>query len=265
MNDSRRTIDSNPTTEDHPGVGPGASPERDDAGPGRGSRILVWDLPTRWFHWLLAASFAGAFVTADSERWRDIHITLGYTAGVLAVLRVVWGFAGSRYARFDSFVAGPRRVACYLRSLVGRRPGHAVGHNPAGGWAILALIGLALTVVATGLAANADVGPRGLDDVHEALANAMLAVVGVHVAGVLVGSLAHRENLIAAMFTGRKAGVPGDAIRGPRRLAAAALLAVVAGLWTGVLPTPGLPEGTGLTAITANAQRPGDHRGGHDA
>ena len=95
------------------------------------SRILVWDLPVRLFHWMLAISFAGAWITADSERWRDIHILLGYTAGVLVVLRLAWGLVGTRHARFASFVRGPRRVIAYLRSLVSGRPEHATGHNPA--------------------------------------------------------------------------------------------------------------------------------------
>jgi len=228
------------------------------------SRILVWDLPVRLFHWMLAISFAGAWITADSERWRDIHILLGYTAGWLVVLRVVWGLVGSRHARFASFVRGPRRVIAYLRSLVSGRPEHTAGHNPAGAWAIVALLALTLAVVATGLVVEADAGPRNLDDVHEALATAMLFVVGIHVAGVVVGSLVHRENLVRAMITGRKLGATGEAIRGPRRLAAVALVALVVGVWTGVLPTPGLPSNQGLTAITAKAPPAGHHERSDD-
>jgi len=224
-------------------------------------RILVWDLPVRLFHWMLALAFAGAWLTAESERWRDIHVLLGYTAGVLVVLRILWGVVGSRHARFASFVRGPRRVAAYLRSLGSGRPEHTAGHNPAGGWAILALIALTLAVVATGLVVEADLGPRGLDEVHEALATVMLAVVGIHVAGVIVGSLAHRENLVRAMVTGTKRGDPAEAIRGPRRLVAAVLVAIVAGLWTGVLPTPGLSLAADLTAVTAKAP-PARHHGG---
>jgi len=228
------------------------------------SRILVWDLPVRLFHWMLAISFAGAWITADSERWRDIHILLGYTAGWLVVLRVVWGLVGSRHARFASFVRGPRRVIAYLRSLVSGRPEHTAGHNPAGAWAIVALLALTLAVVATGLVVEADAGPRNLDDVHEALATAMLFVVGIHVAGVVVGSLVHRENLVRAMITGRKLGATGEAISGPRRLAAVALVALVVGVWTGVLPTPGLPSNQGLTAITAKAPPAGHHERSDD-
>ena len=228
-------------------------------------RILVWDLPVRLFHWMLAISFAGAWLTAESERWRDVHVLLGYTAGVLVVLRILWGLVGTRHARFASFVRGPRRVAAYVRSLAAGRPEHTAGHNPAGGWAIVALLVLTLAAVATGLAVEADLGPRGLDEVHEAFATAMLAVVGIHVAGVIVGSLAHRENLVRAMFTGSKRGAPAEAIRGPRRVAAAVLVAIVAGLWAGWLPTPGLSSAGGLTTITAKAPPARHHeRSGDD-
>lgn len=223
-----------------------------DAAPAK-SRILVWDLPVRLFHWMLATAFAGAWLTADSERWRDLHVMLGYTAGMLVVLRIAWGVVGTRHARFASFLRGPRRVLDYLRSLVLGMPEHSVGHNPAGGWAIVALLALTLAIVATGLLVEGDAGPKGLDDVHEALATAMLVVVGLHVAGVVVGSLAHRENLVRAMFTGRKLGPPGEGIRRPRRLVAAGFLALVVGVWTGVLPTPGLETLPSLTSITASA------------
>ena len=228
-------------------------------------RILVWDLPVRLFHWMLAIAFAGAWLTAESERWRDVHVLLGYTAGVLVVLRILWGIVGSRHARFASFVRGPRRVAGYLRSLMSGHPEPTAGHNPAGAWAILALIALTLAVVATGLVVEADLGPRGLDEVHEAFATAMLVVVGIHVAGVIVGSLAHRENLVRAMVTGTKRGDPAEAIRGPRRLVAAVLVAIVAGLWAGWLPTPGLSSAGGLTTITAKAPPARHHeRSGDD-
>ena len=108
-------------------------------------RIMVWDLPTRAFHWLLALSFAGAFLTAESERYRDIHVMLGYTMLGLIAFRLLWGFIGTRYARFSSFLFGPSQVIEYLRSLVRLRPQHYVGHNPAGSWAIwlILLLGVA--------------------------------------------------------------------------------------------------------------------------
>jgi len=175
------------------------------------SGILVWDLPTRAFHWLLALSFVGAFATADSERLRDVHVFLGYTMLGLVAFRLVWGLLGPRYARFSSFAFGPRAVAAYLRSLLTRSPQHHLGHNPAGSWAIYALLGLTLLAGATGYATYNELGGHWTEELHEAAANTLLAVVLVHVAGVLVSSLIHRENLARAMLTGYKSGDPAHA------------------------------------------------------
>ncbi|MBI2383050.1 MAG: cytochrome b/b6 domain-containing protein [Gammaproteobacteria bacterium] len=203
-------------------------------------KILVWDAPTRVFHWLLVASFAGAFLTAESERYRDIHVLCGYTALALLAFRLLWGFVGSRYARFASFRYGPARVGAYLRSLLSGRPEHHVGHNPAGSWAIYALILLGLLTASSGYAVFGDWGGEWLEEVHEAFANTMLAVVAVHVTGVVVGSLLHRENLARAMVTGYKSGAPEQAIRRPAWWAAALLLAAAVAFWTGAIPAPGL-------------------------
>ena len=96
------------------------------------SSTLVWDLPVRLFHWLLVLCFAGAWLTAESEHWRLVHVTLGYTMAALVAFRIVWGLLGTRYARFSSFVRGPSAVLAYLRSLSGPKPEHHTGHNPAG-------------------------------------------------------------------------------------------------------------------------------------
>jgi len=220
-------------------------------------RVLVWDLPTRLFHWLLALSFIGAYATADGERWRDVHVILGYTAGVLVLFRLAWGVVGTRYARFAEWKASPRRALGYLRSLVSGRPEQHVGHNPAGSLAILGLIALTLATVATGLANYNEVGGGLLEEAHELLANTMLALVVVHIAGVVVGSIVHRENLPGAMLTGRKRAAPEAAIKGTRPVAAALLLALVLGLWAGVVPAPGLSAPAELTSISAG---PGANR-----
>ena len=194
--------------------------------------ILVWDAPVRVFHWLLAACFIGAFVTAESERWRLLHVTLGYTVGGLVVFRLLWGLLGTRYARFRSFVRGPRAVKAYLLSLWRGQASHSVGHNPAGALAIVGLLAAALVLVASGWATFHDLGGGWLEELHEGVANAMLALVAVHVVGVAVSSRLHHENLVRAMVTGRKQGTPEDGIRQAWRSVAALMVVAVAGFWT---------------------------------
>jgi cytochrome b len=202
-------------------------------------KILVWDLPTRVFHWLLVMAFAGAFLTADSERQRSLHVLFGVTMLVLIAFRLLWGVAGTRYARFSSFAFGPRTVLRYLRSVATLGGARHLGHTPAGSWAIWLMLGLGLAVGVTGYAAHAD-GPEWLEETHGALAWTLLAVVGVHVVGVALSSLLHRENLVGAMITGRKRGEPSQAIGGSRWLVAAALAALVLAVWLQVVSVPGL-------------------------
>ena len=195
------------------------------------SKVLVWDVPTRVFHWLLALSFAGAFVTAESERYRDVHVALGYTVLGLVAFRLLWGLIGTRYARFWSFAFGPRSVLTYVKSLFTRSPQHHLGHNPAGSWAIYALLALSVLAGATGYAAYNDIGGHWVKDVHEAAANTLLGMVFVHIAGVLVSSVLHRENLVRSMLTGYKSAIPGNGIRYRHRLIGAVLAAAVAAFW----------------------------------
>lgn len=215
-------------------------------------RILVWDLPTRVFHWLLAASFLGAFLTAESERYRDIHVVLGYTVLGLVAFRFLWGVVGTRYARFSSFPIAPRRVLGYIKSLFSRSPQHHVGHNPAGSLAIYAILALALLAGATGYAAYNEIGGEWLAELHEGAANAMLGLVVIHIGAVIVSSLIHRENLVAAMLSGYKNGRIGDGIRRRHRFVAAAVLLATAGFWAGSAGL--LPEGMGLSATAAASQ-----------
>lgn len=195
------------------------------------ARRLVWDAPTRLFHWLLVLCFAGAWLTAESERWRLLHVTLGYTMAGLVMFRVLWGLVGSRHARFSSFVRGPRAVARYLRSLIGGRPEHHTGHNPAGALAIVALLALALGVVVTGWATYNELGGHWLEEAHEAVASLMLALALLHVVAVVAASLLHHENLVLAMFTGRKPAPANESIRRAWLGVAALMLASVLGFW----------------------------------
>jgi cytochrome b len=208
-----------------------ASPVEASASAATPRRVLVWDAPVRVFHWLMVLSFAGAYLTAESERWRLVHVTLGYTMAGLVAFRVIWGLVGTRHARFASFVRGPAAIAAYLRSLLRGHPEPHAGHNPAGALAIIALLSLAGVVTAAGWAGYNEIGGEWVKEFHEVVANVMLALVGVHVAGVLVASRMHRGNLIGAMFSGRKLAHPEDAVRSAWRGVAALMLAAVLGFW----------------------------------
>ncbi len=223
--------------------------------------VLVWDAAVRVFHWLMVLCFAGAWITAESERWRLLHVTLGYTMAGLIAFRLIWGLVGSRHARFASFVRGPRAVAAYLRSLWRGRPEHHSGHNPAGAWAVLGLIGLTALVVFSGWATYEEVWARWPEDLHEGAANALMALVVVHVLGVVVSSVLHRENLVRAMVSGRKQHAPaGDAIARPWRVVAALLLAGVLAFWAlqWRAPLGGVPDGARAAVLDRAQGKDGD-------
>lgn len=179
---------------------------------------MIWDGYVRVFHWLLVASVGFAWWSAEQGGdWMDWHVRSGYAVLGLVLFRLIWGFAGSAYARFAAFIRSPRQTLRYLGALLrGREPQYA-GHNPVGGWAVLLLLLLCAVQAGTGLFANDDIlteGPLlhlvGYDlstDItrwHKALFNGLLAVVGLHVAGVLFHQLVRREGLIQGMITGRK-------------------------------------------------------------
>jgi cytochrome b len=201
-------------------------------------RILVWDAPVRTFHWLMVICFAGAWITAESERWRLLHATLGYTMAGLIAFRVVWGLVGTKHARFSSFVRAPGAALRYLGSLVRGAPEHHVGHNPAGALAIVALLGVAAVVVLSGWATYDGVATHWMEELHEGAAEALMALAVLHLAGVVVSSWLHRENLVAAMVTGRKPGTPADAVKRAWRGVAALMVAAVLGFWASAWQAP---------------------------
>lgn len=166
--------------------------------------VRVWDPMVRLFHWALVAGFAIAYVTA--EDWRSGHEYAGYAVLGLVGFRVLWGLVGPRHARFFSFVRGPRAVLAFLGQTVrGRAPRH-LGHNPAGGAMVVALLGLIGVIGGTGWMMTTDAywGVEWVEDLHEAAVTVTLVMIALHLLGVLVASLEHRENLVRAMITGRK-------------------------------------------------------------
>lgn len=219
-------------------------------------RVLIWDIPTRVFHWLLAVSFAGAFLTAESERYRDIHVLLGYTLLGLIAFRLLWGFVGSRYAQFSSFLFEPAEIAAYVASLLKARPEHYVGHNPAGSVAVFALLALGLASGVTGVILFRDIGGDLLEEAHEMAAFAMLTIVALHVAGVLVSSVMHRENLVRSMITGFKSAHPNAGIRRAHAWLGVIMLVAVAAFWTGY-PDAG-PAQTNVNVSQAESDHDND-------
>jgi len=196
-------------------------------------RILVWDVPTRVFHWLLVLSFTVAFLTAESERNRDIHVVFGYILLGLLVFRLIWGFIGTHYARFGSFLFGPGEVVAYFKSLLERRPAKYVGHNPAGSVAIWLLLILGFVSAISGVMVYEELGGDALEELHEISSYAMLAVVVVHVLGVLFSSLMHHENLVRAMITGYKSDGANEGIKRSYAWLGVIMLAAVVAFWFG--------------------------------
>ncbi|MDP2693339.1 MAG: cytochrome b/b6 domain-containing protein [Gallionella sp.] len=194
-------------------------------------RVLVWDVPTRVFHWLLVLSFTGAYLTAESELDRDIHVVLGYTLLGLLVFRLLWGFFGTRYAQFRSFLFKPGEIMAYSLSLLKGNPAHYIGHNPLGSVSVWLLLGLGLLSGVSGVMTFQDIGGDVMEEMHEFVSDAMLAVVLIHIAGVVVSSLLHRENLVRSMITGFKFAEPEQGIRRSYLWLGILLLAAVVAFW----------------------------------
>jgi len=184
---------------------------------------LVWEVPTRLFHWILVLLFVVAWLTAEDEQPLFlIHQLAGHGILVAVLFRLVWGFAGGRYARFSNFIHPWAKVRDYLRNIFHNRHGGSVGHNPAGGWMIALLLALLTATVVSGLFVSDDGigGPWAvfispniahmMEDVHEGLANALLISVFIHIAGVALESLLEGRNLVGAMWTGRKKELEND-------------------------------------------------------
>jgi len=173
--------------------------------------IIVWDPLVRLFHWSLVVSFAVAWLSA--EDWADLHEWAGYAAAALIAFRLFWGVVGSNYARFRQFVRPPATIMSFTRALWHRQEPRYIGHNPLGSLMILALMAAMAITALTGWMYTLDAfwGEEWVEETHEAMANLMLGMVALHIAGVLYASYAHKENLVRAMFTGKKrAAVAGD-------------------------------------------------------
>lgn len=166
--------------------------------------VKVWDPVVRILHWTLAACIAAAWFTRHGGGiW---HEWIGYASLVIVALRLAWGWAGPRHAQFSAFVGPPSATLVYARLMAsGEAPRH-IGHNPLGGWMILALLLVTALAASSGWLYTTDTywGVEWVEDAHEALAIFLLVLVAMHVTGVAAASWLHHENLVAAMFHGRK-------------------------------------------------------------
>ncbi len=158
----------------------------------------------RLFHWGLVLSFGVAWLSSRS--WEQLHDWAGYAAAALILSRAAWGVFGTRYSRFSQFVRSPRTVLNYLAAIVRGDEARHIGHNPAGGAMVVALMLAMASTAVTGwmLTTDAFWGVTWMQKLHNLLAHGILLLVSVHIAGVLLASFRHRENLIAAMISGRK-------------------------------------------------------------
>jgi cytochrome b len=207
-----------------------------------GQQVKVWDPLVRIFHWTLVLAFATSYLTGDEwDDWGEVHEISGYLILALIVFRIIWGFIGSKYARFSSFIYSPKVLMAYLKALATTHPKHYLGHNPAGGWMIVFLLVSILSTGITGLKVLAvehndgplaqvtiqlpslisdaearrkggemeeseegEEGDEFWKEIHEFFANFTLFLVVIHILGVIVSSRLHKENLARAMVTGKK-------------------------------------------------------------
>ncbi len=193
-------------------------------------QIRVYDLPTRVFHWLFAGFFITAFAFAnlvDDESARfSLHMLAGLGMVFVVLLRLVWSFVGTRHARLSDLALNPKALMAYFNAMFSAGGRRWIGHNPASSWAAVTMVALALGLGVTGILMASGPENDALEEVHELLANSFLVVVLLHLAGLAVHAIRHRDRLPAAMVTGSKQALTADQ-RGVRAAPVAGLTFVV--------------------------------------
>ncbi len=208
--------------------------------------VKMWDLPVRICHWSFVVLIPAMWWTAENHEmgW---HMRLGLLLLALLVFRVLWGFFGSSTARFSSFMRGPGAVLAYFRSMKEAK-GPVIGHNPAGGWSVLALLAAMLLQLGTGLFSgdpyDGATGPLNemvgvmtadsLTEIHEAFFNALVALIVLHILAVLFYLTVKRDNLVRPMVTGKRSAPAGTSGMQPVsavRFLACAVIAAAVAVW----------------------------------
>jgi len=174
----------------------------------------VYDWPTRFFHWSFAALFIGAFFIAktydDDSAIYPYHMMLGMTLLLVVTLRLVWGVIGSRYARFSSFHLAPQQLLSYFKNIFSSQASRELGHNPASSWAALAMIFFSIGLAVTGYLMVQKINKHFFEDIHELLAYGFVLTVVAHIAGLILHSWKHHDNIAFSMLHGRKQSIEGE-------------------------------------------------------
>lgn len=209
-------------------------------------KTYVWDWGVRGFHWLLVLSLLGSYLTAE-QGWlsMDWHFRFGYLALGLICFRVIWGFIGNEHARFADFLRGPAAVFAYIRGLFARNHQRSLGHSALGGWASMVLLLAVALQASTGLMTTDDIFMEGplarhvstdtvslMTRIHAININVIYGLVALHLSAIAFYLFGKRENLIAAMLSGKKSAVEGkdaDSTRWGRLILAAAVAASLVG------------------------------------
>jgi cytochrome b len=202
-------------------------------------QILVYDWPTRLFHWLFAGFFIAAFSIAnliddDSVRF-PLHMLAGLAMLLVILLRLVWSLGGTRHARLSDLVLNPMQLMAYFKGMFSASSQRWIGHNPASSWAAVAMVCLGLGLGTTGYLMATGAESSLLEEAHELMANAFLVVVLLHIAGVATHVLRHRDHLQAAMVTGRKPALSSDQEPVASRPVAGLAFLLLTGLFIGYL------------------------------
>lgn len=235
---------------------PGALP----SGNAAPSRRTV-DAPTRVFHWLFALCFAGAYASAESESWRLLHVSLGYTLAGLLGFRIVWGFVGPKPVRFSAWWGKLQALPGLLRQLRQGQWQATLAQNLAMTLAVVGLLGLVAGATASGWVTYQELAGDWAEEVHEFFGNALLAVVLAHVALVLGLSVLRRRNLVAPMLSGRSPGRGPDLVKRNHAGLGALILAAVLGFWAWQWHSA--PAGGGAPSATSGrAAATAEHRHG---
>ncbi|MEZ5499065.1 MAG: cytochrome b/b6 domain-containing protein [Steroidobacteraceae bacterium] len=193
---------------------------------------LVYDLPVRLFHWLFAGLFVAAYLiasTAEDSAFFPWHMLAGLTLAFIVLARVAWGLLGTRHARFTSFRLNPADLVRYIVGQVTGRKTHVAGHNPASSWVAIVLMVLTLALGTTGYLMTSGANRESFEEIHEFLADAFLLIVVLHIAGVILHSLRHRDGFALSMVDGHKQDVsPAETIASPRSAIGVVFMAIVA-------------------------------------